>query len=539
MHFADAMKQISWLIPLLVFASGCSGGAAPPTPASAPRPLTFTRDIAPIVFTHCTPCHRPGQAAPFSLLTYGDVRAELDEIADHTRERLMPPWLPEPGHGEFVGSRRLPDDSLATLQRWIAEGAVEGDPRDLPATPTFPTGWQLGTPDLVVTTASAYPLRPGDVDVFRNLVFPLALPEGRYVRAVEFQPGAPDAVHHAMISVDPTRASRRARRRGRPAGLRRDDHAGRTESGRPIPRLGAGSRPHRRTRRDARGGSSVGTDIVVQLHLMPQAAVEPVQPTIGLYFTDVPPRATPMMIKLGSKAIDIPAGEARYVVTDTYVLPVDVDLLSVYPHAHYLGQARWRRQPRCRTARSGRCSRFPRWDFHWQQDYRYAAPVALPRGTQLTMRYTYDNSRPTPHQGRPRPIVPIVYGPNSSDEMGDLWLQVLPRSAADAATLTRDVASHEIAVNVAGAEALVSRVPASARNRAFLGSSYMQAGRTRDAIPHLEEAVRLDPKNASAHNYLGGALLETGRTTEAISHFRRAVDLTPLDERMPLILATR
>jgi tetratricopeptide (TPR) repeat protein len=180
--------------------------------------------------------------------------------------------------------------------------------------------------------------------------------------------------------------------------------------------------------------------------------------------------------------------------------------------------------------------RIPRWDFHWQQEYRYAAPVVLPRGTLLTMRYTYDNSRPMQHDGHPRPIGPVVYGPNSSDEMGDLWLQVLPRSAADAATLTRDVATHEIAVNVAGAEALVSRVPASARNRAFLGSSYMEAGRTGDAIPHLQEAVRLDPKNASAHNYLAGALLGTGRTAEAILHFRRAVDLSPLDERMPFNL---
>ena len=241
------------------------------------------------------------------------------------------------------------------------------------------------------------------------------------------------------------------------------------------------------------------------------------------------------MVKLGSKAIDIPAGERDYVVTDTYVLPVDVDLLSVYPHAHYLGKEM---QASRDTAGRHEAAAAPdqRWDFHWQQDYRYAD------ADRAASRHAVDDALHVRQQpadappGTPAAVVPIVYGPNSSDEMGDLWLQVLPRSAADAATLIRDVASHEIAVNVAGAEALVSRVPASARNRAFLGSSYMQAGRTRDAIPHLEEAVRLDPKNASAHNYLGGALLETGRTTEAISHFRRAVDLTPLDERMALNL---
>ena len=529
---STAVKQI-WAISLLVCASGCSGGAERPTPAS-PRPLTFTRDIAPIVFKHCTPCHRPGQAAPFSLLTYDDVRAELDEIADRTRDRLMPPWLPEPGHGEFVGSRRLPDDTLATLQRWIAEGGVEGDPRDLPRAPTFPTGWQLGTPDLVVTTPRAYPLRPGDDDVFRNLVFPVAIPAGRYVRAVEFQPGAANAVHHSVISVDPTRASRRRDGAdGQPGFDGMITHGAQSPGGHFLgwtPGRGPIVAPEGLPWR-----LDVGTDIVVQLHLMPQAAVQPVQPTIGLYFTDVPPRATPMLIKLGSKAIDIPAGEARYVVTDEYALPVDIDVLSVYPHAHYLG----RQMEASATLPDGTkrpLLRIPRWDFHWQQDYRYAEPVALPRGTLLTMRYTYDNSRPTHHEGRPQPIVPVVYGPNSSDEMGDLWLQVLPRSAADAATLTRDVAAHEIAMNVAGAEALFSRVPASARNRAFLGSSYMEAGRTNDAIPHLQEAVRLDPKNTSAHNYLGGALLATGRTTEAIFHFRRAVDLAPLDERMPFNL---
>jgi Tfp pilus assembly protein PilF len=529
-----AVKRIIWVISSLVFATGCSGGAEQPTPAAHPTPLTFTRDIAPIVFTHCTPCHRPGQAAPFSLLTYGDVRAELDAIADQTRDRRMPPWLPEPGHGEFVGSRRLPDETLATLQRWIAEGGVKGDPRDLPAAPTFPTGWQLGTPDLVVTTARSYPLRPGDADVFRNLVFPVGLPEHRYVRAVEFQPGAANAVHHAMISVDPTRASRRRDGAdGEPGFDGMITHGAQSPGGHFLgwapgrgPIIAPEGLPWR---------LDVGTDIVVQIHLMPQAEVVPVQPTIGLYFTDVPPRATPMMIKLGSKAIDIPAGEARYVVTDEYALPVDVDLLSVYPHAHYRG----REMEASATLPDGTkrpLLRIPRWDFHWQQEYRYAAPVVLPRGTLLTMRYTYDNSRPMQHDGHPRPIGPVVYGPNSSDEMGDLWLQVLPRSAADAATLTRDVATHEIAVNVAGAEALVSRVPASARNRAFLGSSYMEAGRTGDAIPHLQEAVRLDPKNASAHNYLAGALLGTGRTAEAILHFRRAVDLSPLDERMPFNL---
>src|SRR5688500_18790452 len=126
------------------------------------------------------------------------------------------------------------------------------------------------------------------------------------------------------------------------------------------------------------------------------------------------------------------------------------------------------------------------------------------------MRYTYDNSADNRHSPH-KPPKPVVYGPNSSNEMGDLWVQVLPKSPADAATLLRGFAEREARANVAGAELLVRRVPDDAKNQTFLGSSYVEAGRFAEAIRPLEHALRLDPRSANAHNQLGAALISLGR----------------------------
>jgi hypothetical protein len=173
---------------------------------------------------------------------------------------------------------------------------------------------------------------------------------------------------------------------------------------------------------------------------------------------------------------------------------VDVDVLSVYPHAHYLGKE-MQASAALPDGTTRRLLSIKRWDFHWQQEYRYQKPIALPRGTTLTMKYTYDNSAGNPHNPH-KPPKPVVYGPNSSDEMGDLWIQVLPRSSADAATLVRAFAEREARANVAGAELLVRRVPEDAKNQTFLGSSYVESGRFAEAIPPLEHALRLDPRSA-------------------------------------------
>jgi Flp pilus assembly protein TadD len=173
----------------------------------------------------------------------------------------------------------------------------------------------------------------------------------------------------------------------------------------------------------------------------------------------------------------------------------------------------------------------PRWSFHWQQDYRYVTPVALPRGTRITMRYTYDNS--AANEDNPsRPPRRVTWGPQSSDEMGNLGIQLLPRSAADAAVLAAAFATHAAEIDLAGAQLLARLEPQNAAHQAAVGTAYNRLRRFADAVPPLERAVQLDPGSAAAHNQLAGALIAIGRAQDALGHFRQASELAPRDAHL-------
>jgi Tfp pilus assembly protein PilF len=495
--------------------------------ADAPTP-TFNHDVAPIVFEHCAPCHRPGQeAVPFPLLSYADAFGRAEKIARATSTRRMPPWLPDAGEPAFIGERHLSVAQIDTIARWVGAGAPEGPPGERPAPPSFPADWQLGRPDLIVSLPRPYTHRPGHHDVFRNVVLRLPADGPRLVRAVEFRPGnAP--IHHAIIRVDRSGESRRRDGEdGEPgfdgmAALNVQNPEGHFIGWAPGrgPIVAPEGMPWR---------LEPGSDLVVELHLLHGKAAVPVQPTVGLYLTDRPPTASPLMVVMGTKAIDIPPGEKNHAIEDSYVLPADVTLLSIYPHAHYLGKEM---RVEATLPDGGRRSllHIRRWDFHWQQDYRYITPVALPRGTRITMRYTYDNSEENAANPS-HPPRPVTWGPQSSDEMGNLGLQVLA-SPADRAALTRAFAEREARDNVLGAEIRVKHAPDDAAERTWLGSSYLEVGRIADAIAQLEIAVRQRPDAAQARNFLGGALLAAGRTKEAVAQLRAAVDVAPRDAHL-------
>jgi Flp pilus assembly protein TadD len=233
---------------------------------------------------------------------------------------------------------------------------------------------------------------------------------------------------------------------------------------------------------------------------------------------------------MGSKLIDIPAGAAAHPVTDVYELPVPVDLMGVYPHAHFLG-----REMLVTATLPGGEQRtllhIPHWSFHWQQDYRYVTPIALPRGTRIEMRYTYDNSDGNPHNPS-SPPVRVRAGPKSTDEMAELGLQVLPKSAGDAALLIRAFEERELHANVALAESRVREEPNVASYRALLGTTLVDAGRFAEAVPHLEAAVRLGGRTPGTCNALGMALMALGRLEAAAAEFRRGIALDPRDENL-------
>jgi Flp pilus assembly protein TadD len=486
------------------------------------RPPTFSADVAPLINAHCATCHRPGQGAPFSLLVYEDARSRASAIAEVTAARRMPPWLPDASAPPFEGERRLKDDEIDILQRWADNGAPAGDLLAITGTPPPPAStWQLGQPDVVVQPGRPFSLTPGHEDVFRNLVIRTNLPADRHVRAVEFHPGdAP--IHHAVIHLDATAGSRtRDGSDGRPGfdgmgapGVQEPDgHFVGWAPGR-GPILSAAGRPWR---------LSSGTDLVVELHLMPGASATSVRPSIGLYFAEAGGAEAPVMLGLGDPPIDIPAGATNYTIADRYTLPVDVQLLSVYPHAHYLGKTMLV-EARLPAGEARTLLHIPRWSFHWQQDYRYRVPVSLPRGTTIEMRFTYDNSEANPDNPH-HPPVRVTSGLRSVDEMGNLLLQLVPVRAGERSELLRDVTARQASHELAAAGRHAAANPRNIEALTVFGSRLLAAGRAADAVAQFQSAAQQSPGDARLQFNLARALSAAGSPAAAEATLRRAIGL--------------
>jgi len=181
----------------------------PDPPQQPPAPVTFTHDIAPIVFRSCASCHHAGEAGPFPLLTYGDVKSHARQIADVTGRRLMPPWLPSQDGLRLEDDSHLSAEQIALFQKWVADGTLEGNRADLPPGPKFASGWQLGTPDLVLQAPAPFAVPAGGSDVYWNFIFRVPLKSPRFVKAIEIHPGEKRLVHHANLLVDRMESSRR------------------------------------------------------------------------------------------------------------------------------------------------------------------------------------------------------------------------------------------------------------------------------------------------------------------------------------------
>jgi len=500
-------------------------GCAAVATAQAAAP-TFNRDVAPIVFQHCVACHHPEGGAPFPLTTYREVKKHAQQIVKVTGARLMPPWLPMPGHGDFIGARVLTDEQIATLVSWAKSGLAEGAPEDLQAKAGWSNDWQLGKPDLVVTMPEPYTLPAAGPDVYRNFVIPSVVPQDRYVVAFELRPSPATAVHHAFLLLDSSGGARQLDAQdpgpgfgGMNAGPETAAPAGTFASWQP------GSRPEQRPEDMAwvlRGKA----DLVLQLHMRPTGKREKVQTSVALYFTDRAPTRRPFMMNLRTLAIDIPAGDANYAVERSYPLPVDGDVLSVLPHLHYLGkEARaWAELP---DGTQRDLLWIPRWDFNWQGAYRYTEPVPLPRGAVLHMRYVYDNSKDNPRNPH-QPPQRVRFGLQSSDEMGEFWLQFLPRREADLPVLARDfITQVRLPDKIAFCQWQLEHDAKDATARAELASAYLTAGRRDDAIREALQAAADNPKTPRAHLILGHAYAGNNQLPEARAAFEALVALQP------------
>jgi Flp pilus assembly protein TadD len=484
---------------------------------SAAPAATFSHDVAPIVYQKCAPCHHAGESAPFSLLTYEDVKKRAALIARVTRSGYMPPWLPQHGYGDFADERRLTAEEIATIADWVKDGAPEGSPGETPPAPTFNSDWQLGTPDLVIEAPDAFQLPASGPDVYWNCIFTPGLSTRRWVRAIEIRPGDRRLVHHANLMVD-RMGSARALETAPGKGFPGMDVVLMSSPFDPDGHLlfwKPGSAPHVEP-----DGFALrldpGNDLVLNMHLQPSGKPEEVRPSIGLYFTDRPQTKFPLVFELeNDNALDIPAGARDFTVSDDFKLPMGVYVLAVYPHAHYLGKLleAWATLP---DGSKKWLVRIPDWDSNWQAVYYCREPVSLPKDAVIHMRYHYDNSAANV-RNRSHPPTRVRAGNRAIDEMGHLWLQVLPRGPGDRRRqLQEAVIQHRLEKNPDDFEAHMN-----------LGAIELSRLNAQAAVTELREAVRLDPSRPEAHNMLGLALASTGRNAEAIEQYVLALRARP------------
>jgi Tfp pilus assembly protein PilF len=433
----------------------------------------------------------------------------------------MPPWLPEPGDLKFADERRLSDEQIATIRKWVDQGMLEGKPADLPPKPKFVEGWQLGQPDLILKAEKPYTLPASGTDQYWNFILPVPIHETRWARAVEIRPGDKRLVHHANILVD-RYESARIMEKDKGNGFGGMEVRIASEVFDPDshflfwkPGTVATNEPDGMALR-----LDKGTDLVLNTHLQPSGKAEPIQPSVGVYFTDKPATVHPMLLQMqNDAALDIPPGESKFVVTDEFTLPIDVDLLAIYPHAHYLGKDLLATAA-LPDGTTKTLIHIKHWDLNWQAVYRYAEPVFLPKNTVLKMRYVYDNSEDNTANPN-HPPARVQGGNRSTDEMAHLWLQVLPKSDPS------QQGDPRMVLQEAWARHEVEKAPGSFESRYNLGEMLQARGALDEAIEQFQAAVAIRPNDAVANNGLGGALLARGDLTGAASRFSAALAIQP------------
>ncbi|HEX4312135.1 MAG TPA: tetratricopeptide repeat protein [Acidobacteriaceae bacterium] len=489
---------------------------------AAETPVTWSRHIAPIVYRNCAACHHLGGPGPFSLLSYADGRRHGQQILDVTQSRYMPPWLPAPGYGDFAGERRLSAEDLALIRRWVTSGMAEGNPADAPPEPHFGTTWQMGKPDLILSVNRPWTLPGSGADTFRNFVLPYPLAQTHFIRAMEIRPGTPQVVHHANILIDRTASYRHEHPDWKDgvAGMELELDGGNTFDPDSHFLFWKPDTPVLEEPNGMPWRLDPGNDLILNMHLKPSGKPETIDAQIGLYFTDKPPTRHPMLLQLeDDRDLDIPAGARDFVAHDEFTLPIDVELLGIYPHAHYLGREleAWAILP---EGKKKWLIRIPSWDIDRQAVYRYRAPVLLPHGTVIHMHYVYDNSDQNIHNPNSPPLR-VRAGNRSVDEMAHLWLQVLPINVPKGSPDPR------LLLEQAWMEHRLHQQPGDSVALYNLASAEAGLGHNAQAIAAYRAILRDHPDDLRSLNSVGVALESTGNGQEAEQAFRQAIAAGP------------
>ncbi len=441
-------------------------GGGQPAPARAGAP-TFSKDVAPIIYKHCTTCHRPGEIAPMSFLTYKDARPWAKAIATQVSRGTMPPWHADPAYGEFLNDRRLTDAEKETITSWVSAGAPEGYPADLPPTPRYTPGWTIGEPDAVFAMQEDYPVPADGTIAYQYFEVPTGLSEDKWIQAIEVRPGNPAVVHHVIVYARPLQpaapAPSAAAQPATPAqpptpaqpataqpapGAQRpapppaflfaegmDIPAGQTggpslppEKRKPV---GPNDRPAPRRLGSSVGGFApgqtvrvyqpgtalrlpAGSTLVFQMHYTATGTATTDRTRIGVKFASDKPQHDVRISALVNGSLHIPAGASEHRVDAEMTLGRDVILWSLLPHTHVRG-IRWKYEATYPDGRSETILSVPNYDFNWQTDYVFKQPLRLPKGTKVHATAWYNNS--AGNKSNPDPTVDVWWGDQTWEEM--------------------------------------------------------------------------------------------------------------------------
>jgi mono/diheme cytochrome c family protein len=394
--------------------------------AQSPAAPTFSKDVAPILYQHCTTCHRPGEIGPMSLLSFGDTRPWAKSIATRVTNGTMPPWHADPAVGHFLNDRRLNDADRDTIVKWASAGAPEGDRADLPTVPAYADGWQMGQPDTIWGMQEDYPIPASGTIEYKNFEVPTNLTEDRWAQAIEIRPGNRSVVHHVIVYLIDPKAARAPQAFTPAANMRRPADAPKTERGaeandRPMKHQPtgwlSGFAPGQSVRVYEPGTAlrvPAGATLIIQEHYTATGKDTTDRTRIGIKWAKEAPKTEVNVATLQNANFVLPAGSSDTRVDAEMTLNRDMTVWSVLPHTHMRGK-KWEVTAIYPDGRSELILSVPKYDFNWQTDYVFTQPLRMPKGTKIHTAAWYDNS--AANKANPDPKKDVYWGDQTWEEM--------------------------------------------------------------------------------------------------------------------------
>jgi Domain of unknown function (DUF3471)/Copper type II ascorbate-dependent monooxygenase, C-terminal domain len=456
------MRRLTSFVVIIALAALCLF-ALPPISANNNKPankqITFTKDIAPILFKNCASCHRPDDIAPFSVLSYKNARPWAKSIREKVASREMPPWGADPRHGEFSNDARLKQNEIDAIVAWVDGGAKEGDPKDMPPAPDFSEDWKIGKPDVTLTMPEEFTLDARGADDYIYFRVPTNFTEDKWIQAAEFRPGNKRVVHHAVVFIETPQmveaAKNRARRNGREFDLRKgasvferapgpeefffkegtvwrtkadtpviDDACAPSNSTVKLVPAGAGSviltayAPGKNPDIYQSGTAKripAGSNLIFQMHYSKTTGKpEKDRTSVAFTFAKQPVDKTIETLTVINSLFLIPPGAENHEATACYNVPRDIQFVNYFPHMHVRGKA-MKYEVVYPDGRRETLLQVDKYNFNWQTLYILRNPLSIPKGSRFVVTAHFDNSAKNKYN--PDPAKPVRFGEPTYDEM--------------------------------------------------------------------------------------------------------------------------